>query len=233
MQEFVSQQVGASSSSSPQTKRAWRRLIWGALSTVAIVASGATFLFAGSQVACSETADASGPKLRCAFVVAAPVDAVWDAFTRTGEPRPYFFDAVLEADTRPGGHWRFLTDDRKRLLAGGEILMVEPPHRFEQTFAAADLEDPPSRMAVELEAMAAGCRVILVHDRFRRKTTTYRRFRRAHPLALSAMKSWLEDGELPIRARLYTVIFKPGMKLFTARAEAGIARHGDQDLRVE
>ena len=61
--------------------------------------------------------------------------------------------------------------------------------------------------------------MILVHDRFPGKTPTYRRFRRAHPLALSAMKAHLETGNLPIRARLYTIIFKPGMKLFTTRAE--------------
>ena len=64
-----------------------------------------------------------------------------------------------------------------------------------------------------------GCRVSLVHDRFQRRTATYRRFRRAHPLALSALKSLLETGELPVRARLYTALFKPGMKAFTVRAE--------------
>ncbi len=57
-----------------------------------------------------------------------------------------------------------------------------------------------------------------MHDRFELETTTYRRFRRAHPLALAALKSMVEEGRLPIRARIYMLIFKPGMKLFTARA---------------
>ena len=54
---------------------------------------------------------------------------------------------------------------------------------------------------------------------FYTKTATFRRFRRAHPLSLSALKAQLETGDLPVRARIYTAIFKPGMKLFTVRAE--------------
>ena len=33
------------------------------------------------------------------------------------------------------------------------------------------------------------------------------------------MKSLLETGELPLRARIYTWVFKPGMKTVSARAE--------------
>ncbi len=180
---------------------------------------GVAYVFSGSEVACAEAERTEDTHLRCTFIVAAPPEAVWEAFTRTGEPRAFYFDAVLEAEMRPGGPWRFVTDDRERLLAGGEILALEPPRRFAQTFAAADLDDPPSRITVELEPLGAGCRVILVHDHFPGETGTYKRFRRAHPLALSALKALLETGELPLRARLYTAIFKPGMKLFTVRSE--------------
>ena len=180
---------------------------------------GGVLLFTGSTVHCAEEPAEEGPALRCAFAVAAAPEAVWKAFVGTDEPQPYYFDAVLQAELRPGGRWRFVTDDLRRLLASGEILELEPPRRLAQTFAAADLDDPPSRITVELEAVGGGTRVELVHDRFTGETATYRRFRRAHPLALSAMKAVLETGELPWRARFYTAIFKPGMKLATAPAE--------------
>lgn len=195
-----------------------RRLLWTAAAILVAAVAGGAALFSGSVVECTEQPADAAPALRCAFDVAAEPAAVWAAFTRTGEPRPYYFDAVLQADLRPGGRWRFVTDDRQRLLAGGEVLAFEPPHRFAQTFAAADLDDPPSRITVELEPAPGGTRVVLVHDGFARETATYRRFRRAHPLALSAMKAVLETGELPLRARLYTLIFEPGMKAFTVRA---------------
>ena len=195
------------------------RLLAGAVVAAALVALGAILLFSGSRVECSEGPGDAGPALTCAFEVAADPAAVWGAFVATETPRPYYFDAVLQADLVSGGRWRFVTDDRERLLAGGTILLVEPPRHFAQTFEAADLDDPPSRITVTLDEAPAGTRVVLVHDRFPFETETYRRFRRAHPLALSALKAVLETGELPWRARLYTLVFKPGMKLFTVRAE--------------
>lgn len=185
-----------------------------------LVIAGSMFLFSGSAVACDVLSDAeTGPRIDCAFGVAATPREVWQALTLTDEPRPYYFDAVLEAELHVGGRWRFLTDDRRRLLAGGRVVTIEPPRRFTQTFQAADLDDPESRIRVEIEPAANGCRVRLIHDDFATESATYRRFQRAHPLALSALKAFLETGRLPIRARLYTFLFKPGMKIFTVRAE--------------
>lgn len=190
-----------------------------AASLGAIVVLGVVFLFSGSSVDCAEIDEAGALRLRCELDVAAAPETVWEAFTRTGEPRPYYFDAVLQAEMRPGGRWRFVTDNRQRLLAGGEILALEPPRLFVHSFEAADLDDPPSRITVELRPISDGTGVILIHDGFARRTRTYRRFRRAHPLALGALESLLETGRLPLRARIYTAIFKPGMKLATVRAE--------------
>lgn len=197
----------------------WKRVLVGVLAFAAIAWGTLTFLFSGSTVACKELSDESGPSLRCEFFVgAAPID-VWEAFTLTDEPRPYYFDAVLQAEMRPGGRWRFVTDNRERLLAGGEILTLESPRRFAHSFAAADLDDPPSVIRVDVMPAQNGTRVRLTHEGFPGETTTYRRFRRAHPLALSALKSVIETGQLPLRARIYTLIFKPGMRLATVRAE--------------
>lgn len=105
--------------------RLWR---WGlgTAGVAAAVAAGGVFLFSGSAVACAEERGGAGLALRCAFDVAAAPDAVWTAFAATDEPRPYYFDAVLQADLRPGGRWRFVTEDRSRLLAAGKILAFEP-----------------------------------------------------------------------------------------------------------
>lgn len=201
-----------------------RRLLWTLAAVVGMAATGAVFLFSGSEVSCVETSlDRTDPEagvaLACAFEVAAPPEAVWARLTETNRPLPHYFDAVLEAELRPGGRWRFVTEGRDRLLAGGTVLAVEPDRRLVQTFQAADLDEPPSRIVIDLLPTASGTRVELVHDGFAGRTTTFRRFRRAHPLALSALKALLETGRLPLRARLYTVIFKPGMNLVTARAE--------------
>ena len=200
--------------------RSLRKVLAWVLGTLAGVAVLVVLLLSTpADVGCGEAGTPPDLELRCEFGVATPPETVWDAFTRLETPQPHYFDAVLQAKMRPGGRWRFVTDNRERLLAGGEILELEPPRRFVQSFAAADLDDPPSRITVVLSPTEGGTRVLLVHDGFASRTTTYRRFRRAHPLALSALKSLLETGRLPFRARLYTAIFKPGMKLATVRAE--------------
>jgi uncharacterized protein YndB with AHSA1/START domain len=137
-----------------------RRALWTALTLGVIAAVGVALLFSGSTVTCVEEAPATGPALRCAFEVAAPRERVWAAFATVDQPRPYYFDAVLQGELRPGGRWRFVTDDLSRLLAEGEILAFEPPRHFAQTFAAADLDEPPSRIAVELEAVPGGSKPV-------------------------------------------------------------------------
>ena len=107
----------------------WKRLAVLVLAFAALGLLGSALLFSGSEVECVEGAAERGLELRCDFDVAASPLAVFEALTATGEPRPFYFDAVL------------------------------------------------------------------------------------------AMKVHLETGSLPIRARLYTIIFKPGMKLLTTRAE--------------
>ena len=155
----------------------WRWLLGVALLLAAHVPLSLGVLFGGTEVACVEAGGATDAELRCSFVVAAPPATVWEAFTTVGEPRAFYFDSVLEADLRPGGRWRFVTDDRQRLLAGGTIVALEPPRRFEQTFAAADLDDPPSRITVEIEPVADGSRVLLVHGGFASQRATRRTLR--------------------------------------------------------
>lgn len=200
-------------------RKTWWRLALAGGVAVAVGVGGSLWLFGGSVVECDEAAGAAGPELRCSFTVAASPEAVWRVLTVTGEPQRHWFDAVLEAELRVGGRWRFVNEDRSRLLAGGAILELEPGRRFVQSFRAADLDDPASRITVDLEDVPGGCQVLLVHDGFEGETRTYRRFRRAHPLALSALEAQLETGRLPLRARVYTALFKPGMNLVSARAE--------------
>ena len=93
-----------------------------------------------------------------------------------------------------------------------DVVRREVPSHIDVLLEQAQVESPRGYVAYLSD-------VTLVHDRFPRKTTTYRRFSKAHPIAMSALEAWVEDGELPLRAKLYTLIFKPGMKTFTVRAE--------------
>ena len=106
------------------------RLAWIVAALVAAVVLVLLLLTTGTAVECAEAEGPGRPELRCDFIIARPAAEVWEAFARTDTPQPHYFDAVLQADMRPGGRWRFVTDDRKRLLAGGEILELQPPQRL-------------------------------------------------------------------------------------------------------
>jgi uncharacterized protein YndB with AHSA1/START domain len=199
--------------------RTWRLVLWITVAAAGLVGLLAWWLFSGSEAGCERAGTEAAPELRCSFEVAAPPQEVWAAFVETEVPRSYYFDTVLQAELEAGGRWRFVTEDRGRLLASGEIVELAPPARLELAFAAADLDDAPSRLTIGLETVDGGTRVEVTHGSFTGETATFRRFRRAHLLALSAMKSVLETGRLPLRARIYTAIFKPGMKWATVRAE--------------
>jgi hypothetical protein len=91
--------------------------------------------------------------------------------------------------------------------------------RVAGTFCHLDRAAGPPRSSRLRPSVDGETRVEVTHGAFAGETATFRRFRRIHPLALSAMKSVLETGRLPLRARIYTAIFKPGMKWATVRAE--------------
>jgi uncharacterized protein YndB with AHSA1/START domain len=104
----------------------------------ALSANYARFLTAIYTAGCERAGTEAAPELRCAFEVAALRQEVWTAFVETEVPRSYYFDTVLQAELETGGRWRFVTEDRGRLPAFGEIVVLEPPAQLELTFAAAD-----------------------------------------------------------------------------------------------
>ena len=71
----------------------------------------------------------------------APRDRVWQAFTDP-EIVPRWWGKrgtttiVEEMDVRPGGHWRYVSQDpvREDVVFYGEYLEIDPPRRFRWTF---------------------------------------------------------------------------------------------------
>jgi uncharacterized protein YndB with AHSA1/START domain len=86
------------------------------------------------------------PAVRFERRLAHPIDAVWRAVTEPSELAAWF----------PGG----MTIDGSRLRfdgGEGEVLVLEPPHRFEFTWGPAD------ELRIELEEAGDGCLMRLTH----------------------------------------------------------------------
>jgi uncharacterized protein YndB with AHSA1/START domain len=81
-----------------------------------------------------------------------PVDAVWRAVTQPSE-LAHWFPASVEID---GPRLRFTHTDAAAPPSEGEILHLDPPHRFAFTWG-------DERLEIELEPDGDGCRLTFTH----------------------------------------------------------------------
>ena len=84
-----------------------------------------------------------------------PVDAVWRAVTEPDE-LAHWFPATVEVELRPGGRMHFTHVEDAVPPSDGEVLQLEPPHRF--AFSWGD-----ERLEIELQPDGDGCRLTFTH----------------------------------------------------------------------
>jgi uncharacterized protein YndB with AHSA1/START domain len=81
-----------------------------------------------------------------------PIDAVWRSVTEPDE-LAHWFPARVGGELRPGGHMRFEMEDG---TTEGEVLELEPPHRFVFTWGEELLR-------IELDEAGEGCVLRFTH----------------------------------------------------------------------
>ncbi len=134
--------------------------------------------------------------------IKAPIQRVWDEITKSGMCRP-MFGTVYKRDLRPGGVFRYSSEDDKRTFVYGEILEVEAPRRFVHTFQFTMKGDPPTLVTWTLEEPSAGTtRVTVRHERFIGESLTYKRVTVGWTKILPLFKATIEEGGVPAKTRL-------------------------------
>jgi len=106
--------------------------------------------------------------------IAATPEQVWTALTSSEWTERYGYGGTVEYDLRPGGAYRaFATADMlafgaPEVMVDGEVIEAEAPRRLVQTWHAAWGEataaEPARRLTIELEPVATGTKVTLVHE---------------------------------------------------------------------
>lgn len=104
-------------------------------------------------------ADTPAPDHRYQAFVAAPPEEVWRAITDGDMTVRYFFDTIVDSTWQPGApvHYRSPAGD---VLADGQIIAADAPHRLEMTFhghwdPALDAEGPVRTVWLVAEEMGA------------------------------------------------------------------------------
>lgn len=137
-----------------------------------------------------------------------PVERVWEEITRTGRVQRALYNTVLETELKPGARLRYYSPDRKRVFIVGEVVEVEPPHRFSHTYWFTMWKGGgPTLVTWQLTPESGGCRVTVTHSGWTSEHEAAEKTGAGWKEILSLLKQDLETGTIPLRTRvLYGVM---------------------------
>ncbi|MDQ3851148.1 MAG: SRPBCC domain-containing protein [Actinomycetota bacterium] len=123
-------------------------------------------------------------------------ERLWEAITDVEMRRRYNFGVGVVSDWAPGSRYE-LSHPRGGVIAAGENLEVDPPHRLVQSFTALWSEDVEregtSRVTWEIAPVGDSCRLTVTHDQLREGANA--ELYGGWPQILSGLKTLLETGE--------------------------------------
>jgi len=136
--------------------------------------------------------------------IEAPVERVWEAITREGEVLPFFYNSVMHVPSlAPGSALRMRSPDGKYTAVVGDILTVEPPHRFAHTMMFTQLNDPPSKVTYELAEKDGGTELLLLLEDVPAGTKSEGYMMSGGPFITESIKGCVEQGKPPLKHRLF------------------------------
>jgi uncharacterized protein YndB with AHSA1/START domain/DNA-binding transcriptional ArsR family regulator len=123
-------------------------------------------------------------------------ERLWEAITDEQTRPRYSFGLAVVSDWKPGSRYE-LSAPGAGIMAEGENLEIDPPHRLVQSFAALWSEDVKregvSRVTWEIEPVGDSCRLTVTHDQLREDA--HGEIYGGWPQILSGLKTLLETGE--------------------------------------
>ncbi len=131
-------------------------------------------------------------------VIAAPPERVWEGLTTAEFTAQYWHATRVRSDFTVGATIEFLNPDDSVGVAG-EIVTAERPKELSYTWRflrnpdAAD--DPASLVTFRLEAIHAGTRLTVIHDRLAEGSATATMVAFGWPHVIAGLKTLLETGK--------------------------------------
>lgn len=142
------------------------------------------------------------------IVINADIQRVWRELTKTDEAQGAIFNAWLHTTgLRPGGRMQMRTGSGKHVLVVGEILEVDPPHRFVHSHRFTQYDDPVCQVAYELKPVAAGVEVTMRVSGMVAGTRTAKSMQQGGDMILKSLKAIAETGRPPLGTRVMYAAF--------------------------
>jgi uncharacterized protein YndB with AHSA1/START domain len=130
------------------------------------------------------------------------IEDVWREVTRTDRLQKGVFNMRLHSDLKVGSPIRMRTSSGKYTVVVGEVLALEPPHRFSHTFRFTRYDDPPCRVTYELREVQGGVDFTLRVDDLAAGTKTAKDMGGGASFICNNIKSIVEKGDVAGWVRL-------------------------------
>lgn len=124
-------------------------------------------------------------------------EALWQALTDPERTPLYFHGTRVRSEFVPGSSLEYMLtrDGETFAVVVGEILQAEPGRKLVHTFAFSRLDDAPTRVTYEIEALGDLVKLTVLHEGFEAETETYTDTAEGWPPILSGLKTLMETGE--------------------------------------
>jgi uncharacterized protein YndB with AHSA1/START domain len=139
----------------------------------------------------------SKPDFVYVTVIAAERERVWQGLTTAEFTQQYWHKTRVRSEFTPGVKIEFLNPDDSVGVAG-KILTADHPRELSYTWRFLRnpdaVDDPPSRVTFRLEAVSAGTRLTVIHDRLDESPATASMVAFGWPHVIAGLKTLLETG---------------------------------------
>jgi uncharacterized protein YndB with AHSA1/START domain len=152
--------------------------------------------------------DKAPPDAVFRIVIRSDIQRVWRELTKTDEAQGAVFNAWLHTTGLvPGARMQMRTGSAKHVLVVGEVVELDPPHRFVHSHRFTQYDDPVCQVAYELKPVAGGVEVTLRVSGMAAGTRTARSMQQGGDMILRSLKAIAETGRPPLATRLMYVAF--------------------------
>ena len=130
------------------------------------------------------------------IVINAPIQKVWDALTKEGEVLPFFFGTIMHTTKfAPGAPIRMRTPNGKYTGVVGDVLELEPPHKYSMTFKFTNFDDAVCKIIHELKEVDGGTEYTLTAEGVPVGTKTEKQMQGGGKIITTTLKSCVETGK--------------------------------------
>ncbi len=136
-------------------------------------------------------------------LIKAPIETVWSELVSTASPRPFFYDALCDADQlAPGGSYRMVSKDKKNAFVVGEVLEFKPPHLYSQTFKFTTNDDPPCKVTYTLKEKDDHVEFSLITENIVAGSKSEKSMADGGKWITENFKAYVETGKVTFGARM-------------------------------